>query len=105
MALKKHSFDGLFLWFVLKIPYFGEPLKNYYLQHGWFRRFTQFTVYTTGVYWFVRAPMIVVFTLVLPETFLWIFPGYLLATFITGIIVTIIGFVINDKSVWKNRGD
>ena len=101
MDKTKWSFDKLFKDTILKLPYLGKPISQYYIKHDWFQRLTKYGFSTLIVYWLVKAPLIAIFTAIIPELFF--IPSYLMGAFVAGLIVTVIGFVLNDLWIWRRR--
>jgi len=91
------NFDELFMQLAVKIPYFGKGLSKYYIGSPKFQRFTKFALTTFLVYWLAKAPLIVFFT---DYLHVW----YALSAFIVGIIITVVGFVLNESWIWKLKG-
>lgn len=69
-------------------------LGNYYRKHLWFRQFVRYGVTTTVIYWCGKAPLIWFFTNVLNVWFIF-------SSFIVGLIITLIGFVVEKLFVFK----
>lgn len=103
MKQAKLSFDYLFYYICSHIPVLGEPVKNYYTDHAWFKRFAKFGSSTLVMYWLLKGPLLWVLTLTLPSVnlLLFVIPSYVMAGFLAGLIVTVIGFVVNEVWVWK----
>lgn len=101
MDKAKWSFDWLFKSTILKVPYLGKPISKYYIEHSWFQRLVKYGSSTLVVYWLVKAPLIAIFTAIMPELFF--IPSYLMGAFIAGLIVTLIGFVLSDLWIWRRR--
>lgn len=100
---KELSFDWMFHSICQNLPLLGKPLLKYYDKHGWFQRFAKFGVSTSILFWFVKGPLIWLFTGVIPSLNLFLFtvPSYLFASFIAGLLLTLIGFVLNEAWVWE----
>lgn len=105
MKSAKLSFDYLFHRLAVKVPLLGKPVSNYYLKHRWFQRFSKFAVSTFLMFWLVKGPLLWMLTLVLPSINLVLIeiPDYVLGGFLSGIIVTVVGFFINEGWVWKKH--
>lgn len=83
------KFDLLLIKF---FRWFG--LNKFYANNLWFRQFVRYGITTTVIYWFAKAPLIWILT----EKFgIW----YLGATFIIGLIITLIGFVVEKFYVFR----
>ena len=105
------SFDAIFhqvcdLW--AKVPLLGglgPRFDGYYKTHTWFQRFIKFGVTTTLIYWVIKGPLIWVFTGLIPNInlFLFVVPSYLTAGFVVGLVVTLVGFALNEAWIWKQR--
>ena len=67
-------------------------LDHYYLEKKWFRQFVRYGIIQTIVFWIVKAPLIQLFSGVM---------GWMFATFIVGVAITIVGFVIEKLYVFK----
>lgn len=101
MDKTKWSFDGLFRYTLLKVPYLGKPISEYYINHTWFQRLVKYGFSTLIVYWLVKAPLIAIFTTVLPSIFY--IPSYLIGAFFAGLIVTVIGFFLGEVWIWREK--
>jgi len=103
--MKELSFDWALYNLALKLPYFGKPIAKYYMTHDWFRRFAKFAVSTFIMYWLLKGPLIWLLTQIMPSINLLLFqvPSYVLGGFFAGIIVTVIGFVVNEVWVWSKQ--
>ena len=85
--MKVDRFDRLVLQYTLANKY-TKPLGNYYENHEWFRKFVKFGLTTVATFWLVKGPLIWLLT----EVFgYW----YVLSAFVVGLIVTVVGFVVN----------
>ena len=69
-------------------------LDDYYEDHLWFRQFVRYGITTTVIYWLAKAPLIWFLT---NKLNLW----YILSSFIVGLIITIMGFVVEKFFVFK----
>ena len=77
-------------------------------QSGLVKRFIKFGGWTFIQFWIIRAPMTMLFTNLFPATISLIllsFPGYLLASFTSGTLLAIVGFVLSEKWIWKREKD
>jgi hypothetical protein len=101
--MKELTFDKIFHKITKYIPFLGKHIWKYYVMHGWFSRTAKFIVTTTILFWFVKGPLISLFTSVFPAINLYILivPSYLLGAFVTGIIISIIGVVFNEVWIYK----
>ena len=102
--MEKWSFDNILRRVLIEIPFLGEPIVDYYNKHKKFRRLVQFAVSTTIVFWLIKSPLILVFNGIIPNInlILFIIPNYIVSTFIVGVIITLIGFLINEEWIWKH---
>ena len=90
-----------------------ETLTEWYQnQSGLFQRFMKYGGWIFIQFWIVRAPMTVFFTGIFPEIvrlnlFIHIleFPGYLLASFLSGTLLAIVGFFLSEKWIWRTKED
>ncbi len=95
--------EGVSKWF--------ENLKKWYgKQSGILQRFIKYGGWIFIQFWIIRAPMTVLFTGMFPEIvklnlFIHViqFPGYLLASFTSGTLLAIVGFLLSEKWIWKPR--
>ena len=100
-------FDKLMLFGLTKIGF----EKEFYLGRPRLQRFTKFAFSTFLMFWLVKGPLIALFTerLLPSQISLLIFsiPGYVLSSFIVGIILTFAGFVVNEFWTWgrEKNGD
>jgi len=101
--MRKWSFDKIVHGITKQIPLIGKPLWKYYVKHGWFSRTAKFIVTTSILFWLVKSPLIWLLNGFLPSLnlLLVVIPPYLLAAFFTGIIITVIGVVLNE--IWIYR--
>ena len=81
-------------------------------QSGILQRFLKYGGWIFLQFWIIRAPMTVLFTGMFGETitinlFIHVFdvPGYLLASFISGTLLAIVGFFISDMWIWGSKKD
>ena len=100
--MSRLSFDKFVYWLCEKVPRIGLPIGNYYENHEWFQRFTKFGISTLVMFWLIKAPLISIFTILIPSINLIFFfiPSYLIAAFLAGLIVTIGGFILNELWIW-----
>ena len=84
----------------------------YQKQSGLFQRFLKYGGWIALQFWIIRAPMTVLFTGMFPETislnlFIHIleFPGYLMASFTSGSLLAIVGFVLSERWIWGVKKD
>ena len=99
------SFDDLVVSFLGYIP-MGDKIIKYYNENDVFKRFFKYGVSISIQFWILRAPLVWWLTGVLPDTiniFFHQFPGYLLASFVIGTVLTIGGFFINEYWVWIEK--
>ena len=90
-----------------------ETLYEWYQkQSGLFQRFMKYGGWIALQFWIIRAPMTVLLTGMFPETislnlFIHVleFPGYLLASFTSGSLLAIVGFVLSERWIWKAKKD
>jgi hypothetical protein len=101
--MRKWAFDNIVREIVKPIPIIGKPLWKYYVKHSWFSRTSKYIVTTAVLFWLVKSPMIWLLNGFLPSLNLLVLviPPYLLAAFFTGIIITVIGVVLNE--IWIYR--
>ena len=92
---KELSFDKLFHYICARLPYIGPSVGKYYKKHHWFQRFAKFGVSTFIVFWLVKGPLIWLLTTI----GMW----YILSAFISGLIVTVIGFIVNEVWIWSQK--
>lgn len=82
-------------------------MDNYYLEHPRFQRFAKYGLLTTITFWIVKSPLILLFDWLFNDIvlnflfFVWVIPSYLLAAFIAGVLVTLLGFVWSEWGIWK----
>jgi len=88
-------------------------LKEWYQnQSGPLQRFLKYGGWIALQFWIIRAPMTVWFTGRFPEIIsldliinVLEFPGYLLASFTSGTILAIVGFVLSERWIWRPKKD
>lgn len=98
----------------------GYPYKIYELleritdwyhdQSGLFQRFIKYGGWIAIQFWIIRAPMTILLTGIFPETirlnlFIHViaFPGYVLASFTSGSLLAIVGFLLSEWWIWGVR--
>lgn len=76
-------------------------------QSGILQRFLKYGGWIAIQFWIIRAPMTVLLTGIFPEIiklnlFIHIleFPGYLLASFTSGSLLAIVGFILSERWIW-----
>lgn len=102
----KISFDSFVASVCGFLPYIGNPILKYYTENETFSRFVKYGVSISIQFWLLRAPLVWWLTGILPDKVNVIvieFPGYLLASFSIGLILTIGGFFINEYWVWIGK--
>ena len=104
--MKEWSFDGV----VRQVCRMVSPgLENFYvkqvMQRPRFHRLAKFAVSTFIIFWLVKGPLIWILTNSLPSInlILFIIPSYILSAFFAGIVVTLIGFALNEFWIWKTK--
>lgn len=71
-------------------------LDNYYRTNSTFQKFMKYGSWITLEYWFVKGPLTALFT----ERFgFW----YVVSAFFSGLICTVIGFVLSHWWVWRSE--
>ena len=60
------------------------------------KRFVKSTLWSFGAYWLIRAPLQVIFTEVLG---IW----YVLSNFMAGCVLLVIGFIVGEFWIWKDK--
>lgn len=94
--------------------YWDQYLKYVNTLLGWYnqlpeimQRFIKYGGWISLQFWVVRAPMTVFLANTFPETidFFIKFPGYLLASFLSGTILAIVGFFISEWWIWRKPVD
>jgi putative flippase GtrA len=103
LSRSKHKdlFDKYLRKLMFYVPFIGEKMVDKYDTVDWFNRFIKFGVSTTLIFWLVKGPLIWMFNSFIPN--IGFIPDYLFSTFIVGLILTIIGFVINEEWIWKQE--
>jgi len=71
-------------------------LDGFYQRTLWFREFCRFAFSTFIIFWLVRSPMTFIFT----EIFHF---HYLFSSFSSGVILSIIGFIVNKFVVFRDE--
>ena len=86
-----------------------ESLTDWYRnQSGIFQRFMKYGGWIFLQFWIIRAPMTVLLTGMFPETVSLLvisFPGYLLASFTSGTLLAIVGFLLSERWIWRPKKD
>jgi len=88
--------------------YIETLTKWYQKQSGPLQRFIKYGGWIFIQFWVIRAPMTIFFTNSFTETikinlFIHILeiPGYLLASFTSGTLLAIVGFILSEKWIWR----
>lgn len=90
------------------LSYVSSLTGWYQNQTGVFQRFMKYGGWIALQFWLIRAPMTIFLTNIFPEIikFPFIqFPGYLLASFISGTLLAIVGFILSEKWIWRPPKD
>lgn len=86
-----------------------ESLTDWYQnQSGIFQRFMKYGGWIFLQFWIIRAPMTVFLTNAFPESISLILvsiPGYLLASFTSGTLLAIVGFLLSEKWIWRKKDE
>ena len=95
--MKEWSFDGV----VRQVCRMISPgLENFYVKQVMrrprFHRLAKFAVSTFIIFWVVKGPLIWMLTDVFG---FW----YVVSAFLGGIVVTLIGFALNEFWIWKTK--
>ncbi len=72
-------------------------------QSGILQRFLKYGGWIAIQFWVIRAPITVWLTGIFPESISLILidvPGYLLASFTSGSLLAIVGFVLSERWIW-----
>ena len=88
--------------------YVNSFLGWYQTRSGITQRFLKYGGWIGLQFWLIRAPMTVLFTNVFPEIVdlqLLKFPGYLLASFLSGTILAVVGFFLSEWWIWGKPKD
>ena len=92
--------------------YIEKFTEWYHNQSGPFQRFMKYGGWIAIQFWIIRAPMTVLFTGMFPKIVrlnllihILEFPGYLLASFISGTLLAIVGFFLSEKWIWRSNKD
>ncbi len=97
------TFDKYVAKTIAIIPLLGKRLAKEYLAKLWMQQLARFVLQTFVVFWLVKSPLIYMLTAMLPpiSLVLFVIPSYLLAAFVAGVIVTLVGFIITKHWVFK----
>ena len=77
-------------------------------QSGILQRFLKYGGWIAIQFWIIRAPMTVLLTGIFPERISLILidiPGYLLASFTSGSLLAIVGFILSERWIWGSKTD
>lgn len=104
--VKQPSFDSLLEKVLAQTPLIGKQMWKLYEGNPVFARFVKYGGWIALQFWALRAPLVWFLVGLFPKDInllIHTVPSYLVADFIVGLTLAVLGFLVSEGWIWKMK--